>query len=81
MAKRRIEVGSVRKNDKGGFYIKFNTDITIKKGDSLSLYSKADQLASLETNREKMSEEGYQKAKERIEKIPEFIKFEILKFE
>jgi hypothetical protein len=80
MAKKRFDVGSVRKSEKGQFYIKFNNDVTFKKGDSITLYSKQDHLKGLEENKEKMSEESYQKALERIEKIPEWVKFELIKW-
>jgi len=79
MAK-KVVLGTVRKSEKGGFYIKFDTDINIKKGESISLYSKKDNLDNLEKNKEKLSEEAYQKAFERIEKTPEWVKFELTKF-
>jgi hypothetical protein len=74
MAK-KVVLGTVRKSEKGTFYIKFDQDIKLKKGESVSLYSKQDHLTSLETNKEKLSEEIYEKQKERIEKMPEWIKF------
>jgi hypothetical protein len=82
MAKKVL--GSVRRGEKDGkvsFYIKFDENVSFKKGESVSLFSKQDNLDSLERNKAKLSEEVYQKALERIEKMPEWIKFELLKFE
>lgn len=60
------------------FSLKIEQDITLKAGTYLNLENKAYKLASLEANKEKMSEEAYEKAKERIEKIPEFVFFEVI---
>ena len=82
MAKKVL--GSVRRGEKDGkvsFYIKFDENVSFKKGESVSLFSKQDNLDSLEKNKAKLSEEVYQKALERIEKMPDWIRFEILKFE
>jgi hypothetical protein len=76
----RIVFGTVRKSDKGSFYIKFDKDVSFKAGESISLQSKAEELKSLEDNREKISAEIYEKQKERIEKKPDFIKFELIRF-
>lgn len=52
--------------------------ITLKNGQYINLENKAFKIASLEANRDKMSEEVYEKAKERIEKMPAYIFFEAL---
>jgi|GEM_PF-6666403 hypothetical protein len=61
------------------FYIKFSEDVTFKKGDRLWLENKQLKKASLEANREKMSEETYKRAIERIENMPGFVAFEAIK--
>lgn len=61
------------------FSIKIDEDITLKAGEYLNLENKAFKLASLEANKGKMSEEVYTKAHERIEKMPDFVFFEIIK--
>jgi hypothetical protein len=55
--------------------------ITLKNGQYLNLENKAYKLASLEANREKMSPENYEKAVERINKMPDYVFFEVLKLE
>lgn len=80
MAKKRLDIGSVRQNKDGQMYIKFNVDHTFKKGESITIYRKKDHLESLEKNRDKMSAETYEKAKDRIENTPEWVKGELLKF-
>jgi hypothetical protein len=55
--------------------------ITLRNGQYLNLENKAFKLASLEANKEKMSEENYEKAVERINKMPDYIFFEVLKLE
>jgi hypothetical protein len=80
MAKKRLDIGSVRQNDKGQMYIKFQKDVTFKAGESITIYRKKDHLDSLEQNREKMSEETYTKAKERIENTPDWVKGELIKW-
>lgn len=80
MAKKRYDVGSVRQNESGQMYIKFTNDVTFKKGDSITIYRKKDHLEGLEKNKEKMSQESYDKALERIEKTPEWVKGELIKW-
>lgn len=85
----RTKIGKITKKSKDKqrfenvpeFSLFIENDITIKGGTYLNLENKAFQLASLEANREKMSEENYEKAKERINKMPEFVFFEVLKVE
>ena len=81
MAKwQRQVVGDVRKNDKGGSYIKIKDDVTLKRGQCLNVESKAEQLAGVDKALAdgKMSEEVAEKVKERINKIPDFILREII---
>lgn len=79
MAKRRVKVGSVLKAKDGSTYIKIYKDHTLKDGQTLSVESKKKQLDSLQSALEKniISEENAEKARERIEKIPEYVISEI----
>ena len=61
------------------FTLKIEQDITLKAGTYLNLENKAFKLASLEANKEKMSEENYEKALERINKHPDWCFFEVVK--
>ena len=61
------------------FYIKITEDVNLKKGDFINLENKALKLASLEANKNKMSEEVYNSAMERIEKMPDFVTFELIR--
>ena len=83
MSYKRLKVGSIlkAKDSSQPDYIKIDVDITLKKGDFLSLESKKSKLASLEKNIEsgKLSGELADKIREGIEKTPEFIRFEIVK--
>lgn len=63
------------------FSLKIDQDITLKAGTYLNLENKAFKLASLEANKDKMSEENYEKALERINKHPDFVFFEVLKIQ
>jgi hypothetical protein len=63
------------------FSLKIEQDITLKAGSYLNLENKAFKLASLEANRDKMSEENYEKAVERINKMPDFVFFEVIKLD
>ena len=84
MAKlKRKTVGSILKNkDKSkGDYIKIGqNDVVLKAGSVLMLESKASQLKSLEAAIEsgKLSGELADKLKARAEKIPDFVRFEIV---
>lgn len=60
------------------FSLKIEQDITLKAGSYLNLENKAFKLASLEANKAKMSEENYEKAIERINKMPDYIFFEVI---
>jgi hypothetical protein len=62
-------------------YIKITEDIVLKKGDILNLESKKSQLASLEKNVEngKLSGDLADKIRGNIEKMPDFVRFNIVK--
>lgn len=89
MAWKRTQIGKITKKtaDKQRFAnvpefsLKIEQDITLKAGTYLNLENKAFKLASLEANREKMSQENYEKALERIEKHPDFVFFEVVKID
>lgn len=63
------------------FSLKIEQDITLKAGSYLNLENKAFKLASLEANKDKMSEENYEKAVERINKMPDYVFFEVIKLD
>lgn len=63
------------------FSLKIEQDITLKAGTYLNLENKAYKLASLEASRDKMSAENYEKALERIGKMPDFVFFEVIKLD
>lgn len=83
MAYRRKQIGAVlkSKDPTQPDYIKINEDVVLKKGDILNLESKKSKLASLEKNIEngKLSGDLADKIREGIEKMPDFIRFEIVK--
>lgn len=82
---KRTVVGSVVKNKDAGKpdYIQIGTDIVLKKGQYLNLESKAVQLAGIEkaVADGKISGENGEKAKERINNIPDFVRFQIVSVE
>lgn len=61
------------------FYIKITEDISLKAGDCLNLENKQVKLLSLESARDKMSAETYEKSLERINKMPDFVSFEVIR--
>jgi len=79
---KRTVVGSVLKSKEAGKpdYIKIREDVSLKKGDILRLESKKSQLDSLESalSANKLSAEMGVKARERIEKMPEWVRFEVV---
>lgn len=83
MSYKRTEIGSILKSKDPSQpdYIKINEDITLKKGDTLSLESKKSKLASLEKNVEngKLSGDLADKIRGDIEKMPDFVRFQIIK--
>lgn len=82
MAKRE-KVGSILKSKNQGEpdYIQISKDIALKKGDYLSLESKSSKIKGIKAGLEsgKLSEEFGNKLLEEAEKIPEFVRFEIIK--
>ena len=86
MAKTKRSVGgSVCKSKESGKpdYIKIREDLSLKKGQVLRLESKKFQLESLQgaVSSGKLSSDLGEKIKERIEKIPEWVRFEIVAVE
>lgn len=86
MAKsKRTVVGSVCKSKDAGKpdYIKVRDDVVLKKGQVLRLESKKFQLDSLQgaVTSGKVSGDLSEKIKERIEKIPDWVRFEIIALE
>lgn len=86
MAKtKRSVVGSVCKSKDSGKpdYIKIRDEMSLKKGQILRLESKKFQLDSLQNavTAGKLSGDLSEKIKERIEKIPEWVRFEIVALE
>jgi len=86
MAKsKRSVVGSVCKSKDAGKpdYIKIRDDMSLKKGQILRLESKKYQLESLQgaVSAGKLSSELGEKIRERIEKIPDWVRFEIVAVE
>lgn len=83
MAYRRIKVGSIlkAKDASQADYIKIDNDIVLKKGEFLSLESKKSKMETLERNIAdgKVSGELADKIMEGIEKMPTFVRFEIIK--
>ncbi len=83
MAYKRKQIGSVLKSKDVSQpdYIKITEDIVLKKGDILNLESKKSKLASLDKNIEngKLSGDLADKIREGIEKMPDFVRFEIVK--
>lgn len=80
MAGKRREVGSVVKGRDGKpDYIKISQDVTLKKGQYLNLESKAKQLENLQNAvaSGKLSADLGEQIKERIEKMPEFVRFSV----
>lgn len=83
MAYKRTKVGSIlkSKDTTQPDYFKIDNDISLKKGDILNLESKKSKLASLEKNVEngKLGGDLAEKIKGDIEKMPDFVRFEVIK--
>lgn len=81
----RKVLGSVVKSKEAGKpdYIKINTDAVLKKGQTFSLESKTQQLKSLEAAvaAGKLTPDVGEEIKERLEKMPDFVRFEIVSYE
>jgi hypothetical protein len=79
---KREVVGSFlkSKDDNKPPYLKFRSAITLKEGDIIRVENKKYQLQSLEgaINSGKLNGEIAEKAKERINKIPEFVIAELV---
>jgi hypothetical protein len=79
---KREVVGSFykSKDDSKPPYIKFRNAVTLKEGEIIRVENKKFQLQSLESaiNAGKLNGEIAQKAKDRIEKIPEFVIAELV---
>ena len=75
---KRREIGSVVKGRDGKpDYIKISGDVTLSKGQFVNLESPAQQRANLERalSDGKLSAELGEKIKERIDNIPDFVRF------
>lgn len=86
MAKsKRVVIGSVIKSkDKGKpDYVKIRGDHALKDGQTLRLESKQSQLDSVEAAfaAGKLSDSAAQMIRERINKMPDFVRFEIVSLE
>lgn len=80
----RTTVGSVVKGKDGKpDYIKISKDVMLKQGDYLNLESKAQQLKSIKeaVDAGKLSGEVAERVMENVEKIPEFVRFSIVRIE
>ena len=78
--KRRVVGSVVKARDGGADYIKIREDLVLKQGQTLRLESAKQQLESLESavSAGKLSEEMADKVRDRISKIPDFVRFEII---
>lgn len=86
MAKqKRVIVGSIVKNKDSSKpdYIKMDKDVVLKKGQYLNLESKKFQIEKLEAAGQagKLSEDLVEKMKANLEKIPDFVRFQIVLLE
>ena len=86
MAKqKRVIVGSIIKNKDNTKpdYIKMDKDVVLKKGQYLNLESKKLQIEKLEAAGKagKLSEDLVEKMKANLEKIPDFVRFQIVLLE
>ncbi len=67
------KVGSLRKSQKGGLYIKLDADVTLTKGTSLSLQDPRKSIQGLADQGKITSDQ----ASERLSKLPEYIKYDV----
>lgn len=85
MAKfKRLTVGSVVKGRDGKpDYIQMSQDVVLKKGEYLNLESKSSQMRSVESAIKdgKLSQEVGESILEKLGKIPDFVRFQIIKVE
>jgi hypothetical protein len=82
-SKKRLVIGSVIKGKEKGDpdYIKIRKNISLKEGEVLRLESKAQQISQVKTAIEsgKLTPELGEEILSRLEKIPDFVRFEISK--
>lgn len=81
----RKTIGSVLEgvskfNGKKEFYVKINEDVVLRKGQSIQLRSKQDQIEGAQAAMEagKLSPEIVAKIIERLDKYPEYVKFDLI---
>lgn len=84
MAKyKRVNIGSIVKSKKSGEgdYIKISQDVVLKQGDFLNLEAPKDAILSLTAARDegKVSGDWVEKRLENLNKIKEFVRFEIVR--
>lgn len=72
------ETGNVIDAGVREFTLQITEDVVLKKGQYINLENKAYKIASLNANRDKMSAEVYEKALEKINKMPDYIVFEVV---
>lgn len=70
-----LKVGAVLKGKKGGYYLRVDESIKLKKGDNLTLRTPSEGLDGLVAAGH-LDEE---KAEERKAKIPKYIKYDVLR--
>lgn len=84
MAKKRVVLGKICKSKDPGKsdYIQIDHDVSFGKGDYISLESKGSRLKSLDAAVEagRISEENAEKARAAIEKMPDWIRFELVQY-
>lgn len=82
---KRVTIGSILKSKDATKpdYVKIKTDVTLKKDQTLRLESQKFQLASLEeaVAAGKVKPDTAEVIKERIEKMPTWVRFEIVMLE
>ncbi len=83
MAFKRTLGSVVKGRDGKPDYIKIKDDVVLKKGQILNLESVKNQLESLQkaVAAGKLSAENGEKIKERISKVPDWVRFEITMYE
>lgn len=74
MADKWLNVGSLRKSQKGEFYIKINENVSLNKGDVIQVQDPRKKLKDSVTAG-RLSEE---KAAEYAAKIPEYVRYDLV---
>ena len=82
----RLQVGTITKKsddrqkfeDIKEFTLKINQDITLKAGTYLNLENKVFKKRNLEANRDKMSQEVFDSAMEKVDNMPDWVVFEVV---